>query len=142
MVTGSCEKSAVRHNEQAQLARRLLNRGYASPISIKQLSREVALSPYYLIRLFRRIYKQTPHQYLIQLRITKAKELLSSSDLSVTEICADVGFESLGSFSALFRKTVGISPSAYRRSGQARQKSAYIPMCVCTLHGISDTADQ
>lgn len=131
----------MQHNEQARLARRLLDRGYAAPITIEQLSHEVALSPYYLIRLFRRTYQQTPHQYLIQLRITRAKELLSSSDLSITEICADVGFESLGSFSALFHKTVGISPSAYRRSSQTLRKSAYIPLCACLLHGIRDTPD-
>jgi AraC-like DNA-binding protein len=132
----------VQHNEQAHLARRFLDRGYATPITIEQLSHEVALSPYYLIRLFRRIYKQTPHQYLIQLRITRAKELLSHSDLSITEICADVGFESLGSFSALFRKIAGISPSAYRRSSQTTRKSVCIPLCACWLHGIRDTLDQ
>jgi AraC-like DNA-binding protein len=132
----------VQHNEQAHLARRLLDRGYATPITIEPLSHEVALSPYYLIRLFGRIYKQTPHQYLIQLRISRAKELLSNSDLSIAEICADVGFESLGSFSALFRKIAGISPSAYRRSSQTIRKSVCIPLCTCLLHGIRDTLDQ
>lgn len=132
----------MHHNELAHLARRLLDRGYATPITIEQLSHEVALSPYYLIRLFRRIYKQTPHQYLIQLRITRAKELLSNSDLSITEICADVGFESLGSFSALFRKIAGLPPSAYRRSSQTIRKSVCIPLCACLLHGIRDTLDQ
>lgn len=131
----------MQHNEQAHLARRLLDRGYATPITIEQLSQEVALSPFYLIRLFRRVYKQTPHQYLIQVRITRAKELLRSSDLSITEICADVGFESLGSFSALFRKIAGISPSAYRRNSQTIKKSAYIPLCACLMHGVPDPFD-
>lgn len=142
MVTSKGEKSAVYPSEQAHLARQLLDQGYATPITIKQLSQEVALSPYYLIRLFRRIYHQTPHQYLTQLRITKAKALLSSTDLSITEICADVGFESLGSFSALFRKLVGVSPSAYRRHSPTLRQSVYIPLCVCHLHGIPDTLDQ
>ncbi len=127
--------------EPARLARRLLDRGYATPITIKHLSQEVALSPYYLIRLFRRTYRQTPHQYLIQLRITRAKELLSSSERSITDICADVGFESLGSFCTLFRKSVGLSPSAYRRRSQLRRNSAYIPLCACVLHGVSDALD-
>jgi AraC-like DNA-binding protein len=131
----------VHHHEQARLARRFLDHSYATSITIEQLSDEVALSPYYLIRLFRRIYKQTPHQYLIQLRITRAKELLVDSDLSVTEICAEVGFESLGSFSALFRKTVGVSPSAYRRSRPAIGKRGYIPLCVYVSHGLQDTDD-
>lgn len=131
----------MHYHEQARLARRLLDRGYAAPITIEQLSHEVALSPYYLIRLFRRVYKRTPHQYLIQVRITRAKELLSHSDLSITEICADVGFESLGSFSALFRKIVGISPSAYRRSSPSRRKSVYIPLCICRQHDLQDPLD-
>lgn len=130
------------HNEHAHHARRLLKRRYATPITIKQLSQEVALSPYYLIRLFRRVYNQTPHQYLIQVRIARAKELLSSSDLNITDVCAEVGFESLGSFSALFRSTVGLSPSAYRRASRNCQKSTYIPLCLCLLHGIPDTPDE
>lgn len=129
-------------HEQARRARRLLDRRYATPITIEQLSYEVALSPYYLIRLFRRTYKQTPHQYLIHLRINKAKELLSHTDLSITEICADVGFESLGSFSTLFRRIVGLSPSAYRRSSQRIRKSVYIPLCACRLHGVQETPDE
>ena len=131
----------MHHQEPIRHARRLLDKGYAAPITIEQLSQAVALSPFYLIRLFRRTYKQTPHQYLIQRRIARAKELLSSSDLSITEICVDVGFESLGSFSALFRKSVGISPSAYRTSSQNMRKSAYIPLCACRLHDIQDTLD-
>ncbi|MCA9325724.1 MAG: helix-turn-helix transcriptional regulator [Anaerolineae bacterium] len=132
----------MHYQEPAQLARRLLDRSYTTPVTIAHLSRQVALSPYYLIRLFRRVYKQTPHQYLIQLRITKAKELLSHSDVSITEICAEVGFESLGSFSALFRKSVGLSPSAYRRSSQTMRQSVYIPLCACLQHGIDDTLKQ
>lgn len=135
------KKSTVSCQEQIHLARRLLDQGYAAPITVRQLSREVALSPYYLIRLFRRVYKQTPHQYLIQRRIHEAKVLLSHSDLSVTEICSAVGFESLGSFSVLFHRVAGISPTAYRRSSQKRQKSAYVPLCICVLHRIGDTPE-
>ncbi len=132
----------MHHYEQAHLARRLLERDYAMPVTIEQLSREVAISPYHLIRLFRHIYKQTPHQYLIQLRIGKAKELLSSSDLSITEICALVGFESLGSFSTLFHKVSGLSPRAYRSSSQPTPNLSYIPLCACLMHGIKDQSDR
>lgn len=131
----------MHHHEQAYLARRLLNQHYATPITIDQLSDEVALSPYYLIRLFRRIYKLTPHQYLIQLRLAKAKEMLRNSDVSITEICAAVGFESLGSFSTLFRKAAGVSPSSYRTSSQPTSSPAYIPLCVCVSHDLEDQPD-
>ncbi len=128
-------------HEQVHRARCLLDRYYDTPITIEQLSHQVALSPYYLIRLFRRVYKKTPHQYLIQQRIAKAKDLLRTTDLTVTEICAVVGFESLGSFSTLFRNLVGIAPSAYRISAQTAAKRAYIPLCVCLLHGVDTTPD-
>jgi AraC-like DNA-binding protein len=128
-------------HQQVRLARLLLDRSYYSPITIEDLSREVALSPYYLIRAFRHVYKQTPHQYLMAQRIARAKELLRNSDLSITEICSAVGFESLGSFSTLFRKVAGVSPRAYRTSSQPTPTPAYIPLCTCLLHGIKDPTD-
>jgi AraC-like DNA-binding protein len=129
-------------HESVRSARRFLDEYYNTPITIEQLSRKAALSPYYFIRLFRRIYRQTPHQYLVQQRIARAKELLRTTDLPITEICVAVGFESLGSFSALFSKVAGLSPSAYRASVQPTPKPAYIPLCVCLLHGIDDTPDR
>jgi len=128
-------------HKQVRLARLVLDRSYASPITIDDLSREVALSPYYLIRAFRRAYKQTPHQYLVGQRIARAKELLRNTDLSITEICVAVGFESLGSFSTLFRKVAGVSPSAYRTSSSPTTTPSYIPLCMCLLHGIQDQPD-
>ena len=95
-------------HKQIRLARTLLERNYDAPMTIDDLSREVAISPYHLIRSFRDIYNQTPHQYLMGQRIARAKELLRNTDLSITEICVAVGYESLGSFSSLFRKVAGI----------------------------------
>lgn len=129
-------------HESVRLARRYLDRNYDRPVTIAQLSREAALSPYHFIRLFRRVYRQTPHQYLVQQRIARAKELLRTTDLPITEICIAVGFESLGSFSTLFHRVAGISPSAYRFSAQATPRPAYIPLCTCLLHGIDDTPDR
>ncbi|MCC6454310.1 MAG: helix-turn-helix transcriptional regulator [Caldilineaceae bacterium] len=128
----------LKPHKQLRLARLLLDRNYDAPITVEDLSREVALSPYYLIRAFRRVYKQTPHQYLVGVRIGRAKELLQNSDLSITEICVAVGFESLGSFSTLFRKAAGLSPSAYRASSRPTSTPHYIPLCVCLLHGLED----
>ncbi|MCC6168320.1 MAG: helix-turn-helix transcriptional regulator [Caldilineaceae bacterium] len=128
-------------HKQLRLARLILDRNCDTPITVEDLSREVALSPYYLIRAFRHVYQQTPHQYLVGVRIARAKELLRNSDLSITEICMAVGFESLGSFSTLFRKAAGISPSAYRVSSNPTPTPAYIPLCVCLLHDITDRPD-
>lgn len=128
-------------HKQIRLARLLLDQNYDTPITIGDLSREVALSPYYLIRAFKHVYKQTPHQYLVGRRIARAKELLRNSELSITEICVTVGFESLGSFSTLFRKVAGVSPSAYRINSQPTPDPTYIPLCICLLHGITDQPD-
>jgi len=128
-------------HKQVHLARLLLDRNYQTPITIDDLSRQVALSPYYLIRAFRHVYKQTPHQYLVGRRVAAAKELLRNSDISVTEICAAVGFESLGSFSTLFRKLAGVSPRAYRTNSRPTSKPAYIPLCICLLHDLEDQPD-
>lgn len=132
----------VKSHESVRLARRFLERHYDTPITVEQLSREAALSPYHLIRLFRRVYRQTPHQYLVQQRIAKAKELLRTTDLPITEICIAVGFASLGSFSTLFSKVAGISPSAYRRSVRPTTKPTYIPLCTRLLRGIDDSPDR
>jgi len=128
------------HYERLHLAKVFLDTHYQTPITIERLSQEATLSPYHFIRLFRRQYKQTPHQYLIQRRIDRAKELLQSSDLPITEICVEVGFESLGSFSTLFRKATGLSPSVYRQKLAALPHRGFIPLCVCLLHDI-DTHD-
>jgi AraC-like DNA-binding protein len=130
----------IPHNP-IHLARLVLDRRYDAAITIEDLSREVALSPYYLIRAFKHVYKQTPHQYLVGQRIAKAKELLRNSELSITDICAAVGFESLGSFSTLFRKVAGVSPRAYRLNSQPIRNRAYIPLCICVRHGIEEQAE-
>lgn len=128
----------LKSHQPVRLARQMLDQRYATPITIDELSRAVALSPCYLIRAFRRAYRQTPHQYLVGLRIARAKALLRNSDLSVTDICATVGFESLGSFSTLFRRVAGVSPSAYRHYSQPTPTPGYIPLCVCRLHNLED----
>ncbi|MBX3082736.1 MAG: helix-turn-helix transcriptional regulator [Anaerolineae bacterium] len=132
----------VRIKENLRGIRKFMDGNLAAPITIDGLSRRAALSPYHFIRVFRWTYQQTPHQYLSQRRIEKAKELLRSSELPITEICSAVGFESLGSFSTLFRKQVGLSPRHYRnaasRISHAHAHSTYIPLCCCVMHGIPD----
>jgi AraC-like DNA-binding protein len=127
----------IPHDKQLHIARAYLDSNYTSAITIQEVSQKAALSPYHFIRLFCRVYKKTPHQYLIQRRIERAKELLRSSDLSITEICLEVGFESLGSFSTRFRKDTGLSPSEYREKSTKQSRPAHIPLCVCLTHGIN-----
>jgi AraC-like DNA-binding protein len=83
-------------------------------IPIADIAREASLSPYHFIRLFNSVFGQTPHQLRIQARLDRAKLLLAAGSQSVTDVCMEVGFESLGSFSCLFTRRVGAPPSAYR----------------------------
>jgi AraC-like DNA-binding protein len=83
--------------------------------SIEEVARVVAISPFHFIRQFQAVFGVTPHQFRIGARLDRAKHLLASGRLSVTEVCLEVGFSSLGSFSDSFRRRVGAAPSEYRR---------------------------
>jgi AraC-like DNA-binding protein len=85
------------------------------PLGLDEIARVACLSPNHLLRTFRQVFGQTPHQYLTGVRLAEARRLLADTDRPVTEICLAVGFQSLGSFSWLFRRRVGRSPDAYRR---------------------------
>lgn len=83
-------------------------------LTLEEMARAACLSPFHFHRVFARTYHETPHSYLSKLRLTRASKLLETG-LSVTEVCGAVGFESLGSFSALFRKRFGHAPSGTRK---------------------------
>ena len=121
-------------------ARRFIDESYDLPLSLVEISKQACLSPYHFLRLFRDAFDTTPHQYLIQKRIEKAKELLRVRSLSVTEICFEVGFQSLGSFSSLFRKYVGHAPVTYRR--REREFLKKVPGCYLTMFGIQPIDEQ
>ena len=87
--------------------------------SIADRAREVQISPFHFIRQFEAVFGVTPHQFRIQTRLDAAKHLLAMGHHSVTDVCMDVGFSSLGSFSALFTRRIGEAPSAYRRRVRA-----------------------
>jgi AraC-like DNA-binding protein len=96
-------------------ARDLLRDCVGEPIALADAAAEAEMSAWHFLRLFRRTFGETPHQFLTRLRIDRAKHLLTVSGRSVTDICLDVGFSSLGSFSTLFARRVGASPVAFRR---------------------------
>src|SRR5262245_20059433 len=87
---------------------------FAQPITVALAAKAAHLSPYHFHRMFKEVFGQTPVQFLQERRLTMAKRLLSKTDETVTQICLAVGFESLGSFSWLFRKRFGCSPSDFR----------------------------
>ena len=95
-------------------ARAFIDEYYALPLDLEQIAGQAGISRYHFLRLFRSTFSQTPHQYLVQRRIERAKLLLAAGDLSITEVCFAVGFQSLGSFSALFHRCAGYPPTVYR----------------------------
>jgi AraC-like DNA-binding protein len=84
-------------------------------LSVRDVARDVAISQFHFIRQFEAVFGLTPHRFRTRTRIDHAKQLLIRGELSVTEVCMELGFSSLGSFSDLFTRHVGTSPSAYRR---------------------------
>ena len=107
--------------------------------TIERLAREVRISPFHFIRQFESVFGVTPHQFRIASRIELAKELLAGGEFSVTDVCMEVGFSSLGSFSTLFAQRVGETPSAYRRrvrtlvSVPGRRASMLTPGCLSLM---------
>lgn len=117
---------ALRHATREELYRRILRgRDYMlssldEKVTLHSLARAACMSPFHFHRVFTRAFGETPHRYLTQIRLKKAAHLLSHSNKSVTEICLETGFESLGSFSSLFRRHFGATPRDLRTT---RQKS-------------------
>jgi AraC-like DNA-binding protein len=112
-------------------ARDLMDREYARPIDVAELARTALMSQAHFSRQFRATYGETPYGYLMTRRIERAKALLRNGDVSVTEVCFEVGCTSLGSFSARFTQLVGETPTAYR----ARDHSELVgvPGCVAKV---------
>ncbi|HEY8582076.1 MAG TPA: helix-turn-helix transcriptional regulator [Capillimicrobium sp.] len=92
-----------------------IDREYAQPLDVEALARGAHMSAGHFSREFRRAYGESPYSYLMTRRIERAMALLRRGDLSVTQVCFEVGCSSLGTFSTRFTELVGVSPSVYRR---------------------------
>jgi len=121
-------------------AKLFMDQHYADKIDLDNISDEAYFSKFHFIRLFKSIYGKTPHHYLKYVRIEKAKELLKK-EVRVTEVCYAVGFESVSSFSGLFSKIVGVSPSIYlaqqkqTKAEILKRPLAFVPSCYAYQHG-------
>ena len=122
---------AAQHLRDLALLRRVrdrIDREYAQPLNVEALARAVHMSAGHLSRQFRLAYGESPYSYLMTRRIERAMALLRRGDLSVTEVCFEVGCSSLGTFSTRFTELVGVPPSVYRR--HAARATAGLPPCV------------
>ncbi|MEP6647176.1 MAG: AraC family transcriptional regulator [Saprospiraceae bacterium] len=124
-------------------AKMFIDAHYAEQINLSYTADQSLFSKFHFIRIFKSIYGTTPHQYLTSVRIEKAK-LLLRTEMSISQVCNTVGFESLSSFSGLFRKIVGQSPSAYHvqqlqwLASVAKNPLHYIPNCFAEKKGWSE----
>jgi AraC-like DNA-binding protein len=115
-------------------AKLYIDENYHEPIDLEQVSKKAFISKFHFHRLFRRIYQKTPLEYITRKRIDKAKELLAENK-PVTQVCNQVGFESISSFSILFKKEIGFAPQYYRNMAykkkmeQLAQPKKAIPHC-------------
>jgi AraC-like DNA-binding protein len=112
-------------NRRLLRARDAMDRSYAQPLDIPTLAGVACVSEAHFIRTFRATFGETPHRYLQRRRVERSMFLLRETDRSVTEICFDVGFTSLGTFSRTFRDIVLQTPTAYRQRAQVQA----IPTC-------------
>jgi AraC-like DNA-binding protein len=101
-------------NRRLLRARDAMDRAYAEPLDVRAVAAVAHISEAHFIRTFRGVFGETPHRYLQRRRVERSMFLLRETDRSVTEICFDVGFTSLGTFSRTFRAVVGETPSGYR----------------------------
>ena len=101
-------------NRHLLRARDAMDRAYAEPLDVRAVAAVAHISEAHFSRSFRAVFGETPHRYLQRRRVERSMFLLRETDRSVTDICLDVGFTSLGTFSRMFREIVGETPSGYR----------------------------
>jgi AraC-like DNA-binding protein len=118
----------LRDLAQLRRVRDRIDREYAQPLDVEALARGAGMSAGHLSRQFKLAFGESPYSYLMTRRIERAMALLRRGDLSVTDVCFEVGCSSLGTFSTRFTELTGISPSTYRR--QQAQATAGMPSCV------------
>lgn len=95
-------------------AREWIENNFNQPLSLNNLARLTSMNEQHFLRQFKLVFHKTPHQYLIDRRIDEARKLLKSNDLSVQEICSSVGWESVATFTHLFKQRTGVAPGEYR----------------------------
>ncbi|HKF35021.1 MAG TPA: helix-turn-helix transcriptional regulator [Jatrophihabitantaceae bacterium] len=116
-------------------AKDLADARYAEPLTVADLARAAGLSKAHFSREFRRAFGESPHAYLLTRRLERAAAMLRTTDRSVADICIAVGLDSIGSFTASFRRMFGRTPTAYRAAFPPAADRALIPACVLRAYG-------
>ncbi|MEO5824195.1 MAG: helix-turn-helix transcriptional regulator [Vicinamibacteraceae bacterium] len=128
MTGRSAEAERLRDLARLRRVRDRMDREYAEPLDVEALARGVNMSAGHLSRQFKLAYGESPYSYLMTRRIERAMALLRRGDLSVTDVCFEVGCSSLGTFSTRFTELVGVAPSVYKR--HQADATEGMPSCV------------
>ena len=110
-------------------ARDLADTRYGEPLDLATLAREANVSPRHFSRSFRRVFGETPYQYLLSRRLERARHLLRTTDMTVAVVCLEVGFTSVGSFTTTFKRQVGVSPTTFREAYGGPSEADRVPLC-------------
>jgi AraC-like DNA-binding protein len=135
-VTSATDEQRLKDLVLLRRVRDRIDREYAQPLDVEALARGVHMSAGHLSREFKRAYGEPPYSYLMTRRIERAMALLRRGDLSVTDVCFEVGCSSLGTFSTRFTELVGVAPSVYRdqaaqeMSRQPPESAGETPSCI------------
>ena len=116
-------------------AKDLADARYFEPLGVDDLARAAGLSRAHFSREFRSAFGESPHTYLLTRRMERAAALLRDTDQTVARICFSVGLESVGSFTTSFKRTYGVTPTAYRAKFPPAAASARVPACVVRFYG-------
>lgn len=122
-------------------SREYLMDNWRLPVALERAASEACLSPFHFHRVFAGTFGETPHELLTKRRIDESKRLLASASLTVTEVCLEVGYSSLGSFSSRFRTHVGCTPTEYQREMRrvfgysAPWRITFMPVCYLDSFG-------
>jgi AraC family transcriptional regulator len=112
---------AVKASTRVEIFRRIaaardwMEANFAGDSNLEKIATVAAMNSQHFLRMFKQVYAITPHQFLIDLKLQRAKELLGASDVTINEVCQVIGFDSSFSFSVLFKKRFGVSPSQFRK---------------------------
>jgi AraC-like DNA-binding protein len=116
-------------------ARDLADARYWEPLGVQQLADAAGLSRAHFSREFRAAFGESPHSYLLTRRMERAAALLRNTDRSVADVCLSVGLQSIGSFTTTFKRTYGVTPTAYRAAYPPAATRAMLPACVVRFFG-------
>jgi len=119
--------------QQVMLAKKFIDIHFAEDINLAQIAGKAFFSKFHFIRLFKNIYNKTPHQYLTEVRINKAKQLLKAGK-KVEDVCYLVGFTSIGSFKVLFKRHTKKTPVFYKQNSRAEQVIPHTPFHYLPLY--------